>query len=106
MSVTGLQLGLRIVLRTFLGCATHGAINIAMEDPEDRRRRHQAREQVQSYRQWLTTQQRNERRQDNSDRRRLVCQHLSNSLCSLTCEWDRWRTAQYHSRETPEQRYN
>ena len=41
----------------------------------------------------LTTQQRDERRQDNGDRRRLACQHLSDLLCSLTGEWDRRKAA-------------
>ena len=54
-------------------------------------RRWQAGERVQRYRRRLTAQQRDKRRQDN--RRRLVGQHLSNSLCSLTGEQDRQRTA-------------
>ena len=37
-------------------------------------------------RRQLTAQQWDERRQDNSDRRRLVCQHLSDSLRLLTLE--------------------
>ena len=44
-------------------------------------RQGQGRERVKRYRRRLTAQQKKERRQDNS--RRLVCQHLSDSLCSL-----------------------
>ena len=35
----------------------------------------------------LTTQQKEERRQDNGDKKRLACHHLSNLLHSLTREW-------------------
>ena len=68
-----LMYGLTPSLRTFRVCATHGAI--AIEDSEDRRQR-QARKRVQRKRRWLATQQRYERRQDNSDRRRLAHQNL------------------------------
>ena len=44
-------------------------------------RQGQGRERVKRYRRRLTAQQKKERRHDNS--RRLVCQHLSDSLCSL-----------------------
>ena len=54
-------------------------------------RRWQAGERVQRYRRRLTAQQRDKRQQDN--RRQLVGQHLSDSLCSLTGEQDRQRTA-------------
>ena len=50
-------------------------------------------ERVQRYERQLTAQQKNERWQDNSDRRRLARQHPSNLLHSLTCEQDRRRTA-------------
>ena len=70
-------------LRTLLARAAHGASASAMDDSEDRRQ-WQARERVQRYRRRLTAQQRDERRQDNSDRRRLARQYLSDSLCSLT----------------------
>ena len=46
-----------------------------------RTRQGQGRERVKRYRRRLTAQQKKERRQDNS--RRLVCQHLSDSLCLL-----------------------
>ena len=51
-------------------------------------RRQQARERVQRYRRCLIAQQRDLRRQDKSDRRQLACQHLSDSLHSLTHERD------------------
>ena len=51
-------------------------------------------ERVQTYGRQLTAQQKDERCQDNSDKKRLVRQHLSDLLRSLTHEWDRWRTAQ------------
>ena len=41
--------------------------------------------------QWLTTQPKYERQQDNSDKRSLARQHPSDLLHSLTCEWDRQR---------------
>jgi len=44
----------------------------------------------------VNSQQKDERRQDNGDRRRLACQHPGDLLCSLTCEWDRQRTARCH----------
>ena len=47
----------------------------------------------------LTTQQKDER-QDNGDRRQLARQHLSDLLCSLTREQDRWRTAQRNLNHT------
>ena len=50
-------------------------------------------ERVQRYERQLTAQQKNERWQDNSDRRRLARQHPSNLLHSLTREQDRRRTA-------------
>ena len=50
-------------------------------------------EQVQMYRRWLTAQQKDERRQDNGDKKRLVRQHPSDLLRLLTCERDRRRTA-------------
>ena len=42
------------------------------------------------------TQTKDERRQDNDDKKQLVCQHPSNLLRSLTHERDRWRTARRH----------
>ena len=65
--------GLMPSLRTFRVCAAHGAI--AIEDSEDRRQR-QARKCIQRKRRWLATQQRYERRQDNSDRRRPAYRNL------------------------------
>ena len=60
-------MGLRIRLYTrFLARAAH---NVDWED----RRWWQAREQVWRYRRRLTAQQKDERQQDNSDRRRLAC---------------------------------
>ena len=53
-------------------------------------------EQVQRYGRWLTAQQKDERRHDNSDRRRLARQYLSDLLHSLTHERDRWRAARHH----------
>ena len=50
-------------------------------------------EQVQRYGRQLTAQEKDERRQDNSDKKRLTHQHPSDLLHSLTCEWDRWKTA-------------
>ena len=44
----------------------------------------------------LTAQQKDERRQDNSDKKQLVCQHPSDLLGSLTRERDRQRTACRH----------
>ena len=54
-----------------------------------------ARTSPEIYRRQLTTHQKDERqrRQDNSNRRRLARQHPSNLLCSLTRERDRHRTA-------------
>ena len=49
------------------------------------RLRSQRTEQVQRYGRRLTT---TNDRQDNSDRRRLVRQHLTNLLCLLTCGQD------------------
>ena len=51
----------------------------AMEDLEDRRRQ-QTRERIRGYGRHLTAQHRDERQQDNSDRRQLASQHLSDSL--------------------------
>ena len=53
-------------------------------------------ERLQMYGRRLTPQQKDERQQDNGDKKRLVCQHLSNLLHSLTCERDRRRTAWHH----------
>ena len=39
------------------------------------------------YGRWLTAQQKDERRQDNDDKKRLVRHHPSDLLCSLTREW-------------------
>ena len=38
------------------------------------------------YGRWLTAQQKDERRQDNGDKKRLVRHHPSDLLHSLTCE--------------------
>ena len=43
-------------------------------------------EQVQMYGRRLTAQQKDERRQDNDDKKRLARHHLSDLLCSLTRE--------------------
>ena len=72
------------------------AWDCVMDDSEDRRW-WQAREWLQRYRRQLSAQQRDEKRQYNSDRRQLAHQHLSDSLCSLTHEQDRRRAA-HHSR--------
>ena len=39
------------------------------------------------YGRWLTAQQKDERRQDNGDEKRLACHHPSDLLSSLTLEW-------------------
>ena len=39
------------------------------------------------------TQTKDERRQDNDDKKQLLCKNLSNLLRLLTRERDRWRTA-------------
>ena len=49
-------------------------------------------ERVQIYGRRLTAQQKDERRQDNGDRKKLAHQHVSELLRSLTCERDRQRT--------------
>ena len=86
---------LTLSLHAFLNHAgIMNAFLMEFKDWEDRRWR-QTREQVQRYRRWLTAQQWNERWQDNSDRRWLACQHLSDLLRSLTRELDRWRTARH-----------
>ena len=82
LSIRGLCI---VYVRTFLACATHGAIANAMEDLEDRRQ-WQARERVQRYRRLLTAQQRDER-------------------LSMNGIGDRWRTAWRRSRETTDHRY-
>ena len=53
-------------------------MEIKVEDSEDRRRR------VQMYGRWLTAQQKDERRQDNGDKKRLARHHPSHLLRSLT----------------------
>ena len=72
-------------LRISLACAPHGAIDIAMEDSEDWKMTWDIEDSLQVY---------------ERDKRRLVHQHLSDSLCSLTCERDRQRTAQHCCSET------
>ena len=44
-------------------------------------------ERVQMYGRRLTAQQKDERRQDNGDKKRLARHHLSDLLSLLTCEW-------------------
>ena len=53
-------------------------------------------ESVQRYRSWLTTLLKDDSRQDNGDRRWLLCQHPSDLLCLLTREQDKQRTARRH----------
>ena len=69
--------GFRHSLRTCLAHAAHDAIamEIEVEDSE---------EQVQMYGRRLTAQQRDERRQDNGDKKRLARQHSRYLLHSLT----------------------
>ena len=55
--------------------------------------------EVQRYERQLTTQQKDERRQDNGDRRWPTSQHPSDLLRSLTREQDRW-TARHHLNHT------
>ena len=84
LSVTGLQLkcmGLRIV---YVSCSTCFTLALVIEDSSEDRRRRQARERMQRYRRRLSPQQRDERRQCESERRRLAHQHQRDSLRSLT----------------------
>ena len=76
LSVTGL----RIVYVSCSMCPLFFTLALVMEDSSEDRRRRQARERMQRYRRWLSAQQRDERRQYESDRRRLACQHQRNSL--------------------------
>ena len=63
-------------------------MGIEVEDSEDRRRgQNEARMSPDVYGRWLTAPQKDERRQDNGDKKRLACHHLSDLLCSLTSEW-------------------
>ena len=56
-------------------------------------------ERVQRYGRRLTAQQKDERRQDNGETKRLARQYLSDLLCSLTCEWGRRRHSMVSSRQ-------
>ena len=84
LSVTGLQLkcmGLHIV---YVSCSTCFTLALVIEDSSEDRRRRQAREQMQRYRRRLSAQQRDERRQCETERRRLARKHQRDSLRSLT----------------------
>ena len=75
-------------LRTYLARDAHDAITVEVEDP---RTEDDARTSPEI---WKTAaQQKDERRQDNGDKKRLARQHPSNLLCLLTHERDRRRTA-------------
>ena len=68
-------------LRTSLARAAHDAIAVEVEVENAR---------IES-RMWTLN--KDERRQDNGDKKRLARQHLSNLLCSLTRERDRRKSA-------------
>ena len=72
-------------VRTSLALATHDAImmEIEVEDSEDRRQR---KNESRCMEDGLTAQQKDERRQDNGDKKRLARQHRSDLLHSLTCK--------------------
>ena len=90
MSVTGLRLkytGLCIVYVP-LGMCSSGC----HRDSRTRKIEDDARTSP-MYGRWLTAQQKDERRQDNGDKKRLAHQHWSDLLRSLIRERDRRRTA-------------
>ena len=78
LSVMGLRLkytGLCIVYVSCSMCPLFFMLALVMEDSLEDRRWRQARERMQIYSKWLSAQQRDERRQYKSERRRLECQH-------------------------------
>ena len=101
LSVTGLRLkytGLSIVYVSCSTCPLFFTLTLVMEDSSEDRRQRQAREGLQRYRRQLSAQQRDERWQYKSERRRLALHHQRDSLRSMTRhERDRRRTAQHRS---------
>ena len=84
-------------LHIFMACATHTCSNEGLDGQKTANQRMSP--VIQN---WITAQQRDARQQDDSDRRQLAHRHLSDSLCSLTREQNRQRTAQCCTRGTPE----